>query len=89
METVLFYITVGLVGLIVLVLVIYLILIITALRRAGNNLEELAGGLEKIARDSKPLSEHLDTINGALTKLHAGLDAVDNHLLGIAKVLKL
>ena len=59
--------TLIIVGLVVLVLVIYLILIIVALRRAGTHLENLAGGLQKIADDSEPLAGKLGTINGALT----------------------
>ncbi len=76
-------------GIVVLVLVIYLILIIIALRRAGDHLEQLAGGLQKVADDSQPLAEHLGTIHSALTQLHGGLSSVDHHLVGIAKVLKL
>lgn len=85
----LFPATLIIVGLLVLVLVIYLVLIIVALRKAGNHLEALAGGLQKIADDSQPLEDHLVTINGALNQLHGGLSSVDNHLVSIAKVFKL
>lgn len=85
----LFPATLIVVGLVVLVLVIYLILIIVALRRAGTNLQKLAGGLQKIVDDSAPLNHHLGTINGALGSLLEGLVSVDKHLLGIARVLKL
>ena len=88
-KSILFFATVIIVLLVVVVLVIYLILIIVALRKAGTNLEQLAGGLQKIAEDSEPLAEHLGTINGALTQLLGGLSSVDKHLVGIAKVLKL
>ena len=81
--------TLIIVGLVVVVLVIYLILIIVALRRAGNHLEKLAGGLQKIVDDTKPLPKNLNTINGALKQLHGGLGSVDGHLVAIAKVLKL
>ena len=81
--------TLVIVALVVLVLVIYLVLIIVALRRAGTNLEKLAGGLQKIVDDSKPLSGHLGTINGTLSSLLEGLISVDKHLVGIARVLKL
>ena len=77
------------VALVVLVLVIYLILIIIALRRAGNHLENLAGGLQKIVDDSQPLAGKLGIINGALSQLHGDLSSVDGHLVAIAKVLKL
>ena len=76
-------------GLIVLVLVVYLVAIIVALRRAGNHLKALAGGLEKIVDDTEPLSGHLETINTALGQLHGGLSSVDRHLVGIARVLRL
>lgn len=85
----LFVATLVIVGLLVLVLVIYLILIIVALRRAGTHLQELAGGLQKISEDTKPLENKVGTINGALQQLHGGLSSVDGHLVAIAKVLKL
>jgi hypothetical protein len=88
-SSILFPATLIIVGLLVVVLVVYLILIIVALRRAGTNLAGLAGGLQKIVDDSEPLAGHLGTINGALSQLHGGLSSVDNHLVAIAKVLKL
>lgn len=81
--------TIVIVGLLVVVLVTYLILIIVALRRAGTHLEQLAGGLHKIAGDTQPLGEKVGVINGALSQLHNGLSSVDGHLVSIAKVLKL
>jgi uncharacterized phage infection (PIP) family protein YhgE len=87
--SILFIATLVIVGLLVAVLVIYLILIIIALRRAGNQLQILAGGLQKIVNDSSPLAEKIGTINSALTTLQAGLSSVDNHLINVAKVLKL
>lgn len=77
------------VALVVLVLVIYLIGIIIALRKAGNHLKDLAGGLKKIENDSTPLAAHLTTVNGALDQLHGGLSSVNKHLAAIAGVLKL
>ena len=62
-------ITVSIVALVVLILVLYLILIIIALWKAGTYLQQLAGGLQKIADDTKPLSDRLGTINGALGQL--------------------
>ncbi len=88
-SSILFIATLVIVGLLVLVLVIYLILIIIALRKAGNQLQVLAGGLQKIVADSSPLAGKLGTINSALNSLHGGLSSVDNHLITIAKVLKL
>lgn len=77
------------VALIVLALVVYLVGVIYYLRKGGNHLAKLAGGLQKIADDTEPLEGHLVTINGALTELHGGLESIDNHLVGIAKVFKL
>jgi uncharacterized phage infection (PIP) family protein YhgE len=87
--SILFIATLVIVGLLVTVLVIYLILIIIALRRAGNQLQTLAGGLQKIVNDSSPLAGKIGTINSALTTLQGGLSSVDNHLINVAKVLKL
>ncbi|GAB4436746.1 MAG: hypothetical protein Kow0031_18490 [Anaerolineae bacterium] len=74
---------------VVVVLVVYLVLIIAALRRAGDNLAQLAGGLQIIVDNTRPLGGHLTTINGALGELDGGLQAVDNNLVGVAQVLKL
>ncbi len=74
---------------VVIVLVVYLLLIIAALRRAGDNLAQLAGGLQTIVNNTQPLGGHLTTINGALGQLDDGLQAVDNNLVGVAQVLKL
>jgi len=88
-SSILFIATLVIVGLLVLVLVIYLILIIVALRRAGSQLKTLAEGLQKIVDDSSPLAGKLGTINSALIKLRGGLSSVDDHLINVAKVLKL
>ena len=85
----LFMATLVVVALVELVLVIYLVGIIIALRRAGNYLSDLAGGLQKIEKDTSPLNDHLTTINGALDTLHGGLSSVNKHLGAIAGVLKL
>ncbi|CAN5370611.1 hypothetical protein BH23BAC2_BH23BAC2_13940 [soil metagenome] len=87
--SILFIATLVIVGLLVIVLVIYLILIIVALRRAGSQLKALAGGLQKIVDDSAPLAGKIGTINSALTSLQGGLSSVDNHLINVAKDLKL
>ncbi len=84
----LFILTLLIAGLLVLVLVIYLVLIILALRKAGDHLEQLAGGLQKVVDNTAPLPEHLGTINHALRSLQQGLSPVDKHLLEIARVLK-
>lgn len=82
-------ITLVIVVAVILVLVAYLALIILALRKAGDNLSELAVGLSKIKEDSAPLNHKVGTINGALDQLHQGLASVDGHLIEIAKVLRL
>lgn len=89
MANYLFISTLIVVGLVVIVLVVYLVGIIIALTRAGSHLQELAGGLQKIEKDTGPLANHLTTINGALDTLHGGLSSVNKHLGAIAGVLKL
>lgn len=87
--SILYSATLIIVGLVVLVLVIYLIGIIIALRKAGTHLENLAGGLQKIADDTDSLPAHLSTINQSLKKLHGGLSSVDKHLVSIARIFNL
>lgn len=82
-------ISVIIVALVVVILVLYLVLIIFHLWRGGNKLEKLAGGLQKIRDDLAPLDSKVEVINGALTQLNGGLASVDNHMINIAKVLKL
>ncbi len=82
-------ITLVIVGLLVIVLVVYLVGIILALRRAGSELERLAGGLQKIVDDTAPLTAQVGTVNDALRRLHAGLRSVDHHLVGIAWAMRL
>ena len=82
-------ITVAIVALVVLLLVVYLLLIIFHLWRSANTIQKLAGGLQKIEQDTAPLSDKVEIINSALTKLNQGLGSVDGHLINIAKVLKL
>lgn len=82
-------ITLVIVAVVVLVLVVYLVGIIIALRRAGNELERLAGGLQKIVDDTAPLTANVGVVNDALGRLREGLRSVDAHLVGIAKVMRL
>ena len=91
-ETILTYITLpnitlAVVLIVVAALVVYLLGIIVALSRANKNLQQLAGGLDQIVRDTQPLSDKLTTINNALTKLLGGLVGVDGHLAAVAKLL--
>lgn len=86
MTALLGYITLAVVLIVVVALVIYLLLIIRALRAASANLNQLAGGLEQIARDTAVLPEKLTTINGALSQLLAGLLSVNGHLAAAARL---
>lgn len=88
MLEVLTILTVVAVAIIVLVLAVYLVLIAAALRSANRHAGGLAGGLEAIQVNTAPLPEHLTTINGALGTLLSGLDAADQHLGGIARLLR-
>ena len=87
--SILLTVTIIVVALVVLVLVLYLLGIILSLYRAGTHLEKLAGGLQKVVDDTAPLEGHLTTINGALGQLNDGLESVDNHLVGTARVFNL
>ena len=82
-------ITLVIVGAVVLVLVVYLLGIIVALWRAGDELAGLAGVLQKVVADTAPLADHVGFVNGGLSQLRAGLHSVDEHLVGVARVLKL
>lgn len=76
-------------GLVVAVLVVYLVGIILALRRAGDHLEALVDGLEQVADDTAPLEGHVTAVTNRLRRLRKGLGSVDDHLVGIARVLDL
>lgn len=88
MGEVLMYISLAIVLIVVLALVVYLLGIIIALRRASQNLQQLAGGLDAIVKDTQPLPGKLTTINGALSQLLSGLVAVDGHLAAVAKLFR-
>lgn len=81
--------TLVIVGLLVFILVVYLVAILIALRKAGNHLLKLAGGLQKISDDTSPLSVHLSAINDALHQLHGGLTSVNKYMTAIARIMKL
>ncbi len=89
LPTILTYLTLAAALIVVVVLVVYLVGIIIALRRAGDHLAALAGGLQAIIDNTAPLESHLTTINGALSTLDEGLEAVDENLVGVAQVFKL
>lgn len=88
MGLVLMWITLIVLALVVVVLAIYLISVALALAAANRNLKQLAGGLEAIQGHSQPLPKDLTTINGALITLLQGLQSVDAHLVGIARVFR-
>ena len=87
--TLLIPLTVIAVAIVVIVVATYLIAVIVALSRANRHLWRLAGGLEAIEANTRPLAGHLSTINGAAGKLLAGLKQVDEHLKGIAVMLRM
>ncbi len=80
--------TLGLLGVVVVVLASHLILIAAALFRANRNLEKLVGGLEAIRDQTAPLGNDLQAINNAAVLLRDGLLALDDHLRGIARLVK-
>jgi hypothetical protein len=88
MGTILAYISLVVVLIVVLALVVYLLGIIMALRAASRNLYQLAGGLDAIVQDTKPLPSKLTTINGALSQLLTDLLAVEANLAAVAKLLR-
>jgi hypothetical protein len=79
-------VSVGLALAIVGVVAIYLILIFIALKRAGDHLEALAGGLVRVQEDTGPLEDKVGTINGGLAGLAPPLLAVNGNLAAIVEV---
>ncbi|MFN2433215.1 MAG: hypothetical protein ABR599_10455 [Gemmatimonadota bacterium] len=77
------------VALVVLALAGYLIAIAWALLSARKSVATIADGLEAVRGHTRPLPEHLATINGALGALLQGLRAADGHLARAAAVFKL
>jgi hypothetical protein len=70
------------------VVVAYLVLIVVALKRAADHLEQLAGGLVQIRNHTRPLEGKVGTINGGLARLVAPLLAVDGNLARIVEVAR-
>ncbi len=81
------YITLAVVLIIVLVVAYHLIGIYTALKRGGDHLETLAGGLMAIRDNTAPLNGRMDEINAGLTALIAPLLAANGNLAAIVKVV--
>jgi|TARA_B110000008_G_C16935354_1_gene550355 hypothetical protein len=81
------YITLAVVLIIVLVVAYHLIGIYIALKRGGDHLETLAGGLMAIRDNTAPLNGRMDEINAGLTALIAPLLAANGNLAAIVKVV--
>jgi hypothetical protein len=76
---------------IVLVVAYHLIGVIVALKRAGDHLEALAGGLVKVRDDTAPLNGRVDEINAGLMALAPPLLAANDNLaaiVGVATAMK-
>jgi hypothetical protein len=87
--TALIWLTIVALALVIVVVAGYLLAIIASLRRANRDLWRLAEGLEAIEANTRPLAQHLSAINGATRQLLGGLKQVDEHLKGIAVVLRM
>lgn len=86
MTALLLYLTLGVVAAVVLVLVGYLVGIIVALWDAKNSLAQLAGGLVAVRDQTRPLGQHVSSINTGLANLLKGLLAVNGDLAAIVRV---
>lgn len=86
MTALLLYLTLGVVAAVVLVLVGYLVGIIVALWDAKNSLAQLAGGLVAVRDQTRPLGQHVGSINTGLANLLKGLLAVNGDLAAIVHV---
>ena len=88
--TLLIQLTVAATAIVVVVVASYLIAVIAALARANRHLWQLAGGLEAIEKNTRPLAGHLATINGvAAGQLLHNLQKVDGHLKSVAVLLRM
>lgn len=76
------------VGLVVAALAGYLIAVAWALRDASRSVAAIADGLEAVQRHTAPVGAKLGTINGALSTLAGGLNAVDGHLGAAVRVFR-
>jgi len=86
MITTLTAITLILVLAIVAVVAFHLISTFIALKRSGDHLAALAGGLVQIQQDTAPLNARVDEINGSLKDLVAPLSGAGGNLAAIVKV---
>ena len=88
MSTLLTRLTLVVAAAVVGVVAFYLIQIAAALIQANKNLAALAGGLEAIRENARPLEEDLATINGAAVAVRDGLHGVDDNLVKIIHAVK-
>lgn len=88
MITVLTVATLVLALVIVVVVAYHLIGIYAALKRAGDHLEALAGGLTAIRDHAAPLNGRIDAINAGLAALLPPLGGTAGSLANIATALK-
>lgn len=86
MITTLAFATVAVVLAIVLVVAYHLIGIFVALKRSGDHLDALAGGLIAIRENTEPLNGRVDDINAGLTGLIEPLLTTNNNLGQIVKI---
>ena len=80
--------TISLVLVLVIVAVVawHLIGIFISLKRGGDHLEKLAGGLVAIRDNTEPLNGRVDEINTGLTELVSPLLAANDNLAAIVRV---
>ena len=69
MNTILITLTLVIVSAIVLVVAFHLISIFWYLKKTGDNLENLAGGLIQISANTNPLESNIDDLNEGLNVL--------------------
>lgn len=74
-------------GAIVAAVAYHLVGILLALKRAGDHLQALAGGLAAIRDDTAPLKAGIDAVNAALAALLPPLRGAAAGLAGIAAAL--
>ena len=75
--------------LVVVALAGYLSAVAWALISASRSVAAIADGLEAVQAHTVPVGEKLATINGALSALAGGFQAVDGHLGAAARVFRL
>ena len=71
----------------VVVLAVTLILILVHLRSIGNSLGQIAERLQVVERQTSPLAEKINAINGGLGVIKAGLETAAGHLAATDELL--